>query len=728
VKILWAFSLFCAILSVSAFSPGAETRYLKVRKENVAPGIQYYQFRNEDDPMNFNVLRAKWRESFILPRTMVGDGHVLGLEPVSEQAREVSNKSKYAVAAVNGDFYLGPPWDGVPLGVLIVDREIISAPTTGKASSRATFFIDGRGHPDIDTLVLVGDLRDAAGRSLKIHGVNRPRGSGEITLYTPAMGDKAPTSGGTEALINQISGGLDNNGVWRCYPGQLYKAKVARIRTGEGAMTIPKNGAVFSATGGAGSTMARWKIGSKIKFHFDFTGGAKVIKSAVSGWPLIVDNHHNARRHISEPRHPRTAIGFNDQEIIVATIDGRRAGWSRGMTLYELGELMQSAGCKKALNLDGGGSTTMWVRGKIRNKPSDNKERSVANGFVFFSTAPHLGLSRIVVDPPELAILTDEHDFQFTVTGQDKYFNPADFNLASLKWQASPGIGVITDKGAFNSGNQETSGFIKVATGGLQTTIAIHVYREPPQLQTYPKPYEDQHLFEGETLQIRTAAYDHKGNPVVGSYDRVLKWTVTPPQLGAIDNTGLFTAGKTAMAGYVSVSIGSITRRIKVSVGTIQKLLDGFEVAGQWTFGAKTVEGQGKGSFQIRSDAAHSGSSGGIFKYIFDDEHDLQGCYISSYIPLDGSPMAISLWVRGDGSLHQLRIAYRDSQGARFTEPFTEEALKDTNWHMVKAPVPEEAKPPLRIESIYILKTADDRGHMSGNIKIDDLSANYPPQ
>lgn len=725
MKILWALSLLCAVAMVSTLAPSAETRYRRVRRENIAPGIQYYQFQNEDDPINFNVLRVKWHESFILPRTMVGDGRVLGLEPVSEQANEVSTKSRYAVAAVNGDFYLGPPWDGVPLGILVVERELISASTSGKASSRSTFFIDGRGRPDIDTLVLAGELRDGAGRSFRINGVNRTRGSGEITLYTPAMGPKAPSGGGVEALLTQISG-VDRDGVWRCYPGQLYKAKVTRVRSGEGAL-IPKDGAVLSASGSAGSAMAKWKVGSKVRFHFDFVGGNRMIKSAISGWPVIVDGHRNIRKHTGEPRHPRTAIGFNDQEIIVMTVDGRRAGWSRGMTLFELGDLMQSAGCKKALNLDGGGSTTMWVRGKIRNKPSDGKERSVANGFVFFSTAPRLGLSRLVVDPPELAILTNEQGFQFTVAGQDKYFNPVDFNLSSLNWQVSPGVGVVTEKGAFNSGNRDADGFLKVSSGGLQTTVDVHTYSEPPIFLIYPKEFEVQRLFEGDTLQFRTAALDHRGNPVVGSYERILRWNVTPPQLGAVDNTGLFTAGKTAMAGFVSVSIGSITRRVKVSVGTVPKLLDAFEVAGQWTFGAR-VEGQGKGSYQVKPEAAHSGSNGGVFKYIFDDDHGVQGCYISSYIPLEGTPMAVSIWVRGDGSQHQLRIAYRDMMNKRYTEAFTEEALKDINWHLVKALLPDGAQLPLRIESIYVLKNINDRSHMTGLIRIDELSAHYPPQ
>ena len=68
-------------------------------------------------------------------------------------------------------------------------------------------------------------------------------------------------------------------------------------------------------------------------------------------------------------RNPRTAIGYTkDNKFIIITADGRE-GSSIGMTLKELAYLMQSLGCVNAMNLDGGGSTVMYVNGMIANKP-----------------------------------------------------------------------------------------------------------------------------------------------------------------------------------------------------------------------------------------------------------------------------------------------------------------------------------------------------------------------
>ena len=81
-------------------------------------------------------------------------------------------------------------------------------------------------------------------------------------------------------------------------------------------------------------------------------------------------------------RQPRTLAGVRaDGKLLLVTVDGRRPGWSTGMTLPEAARLMRSLGAREALNLDGGGSSTMTVRGQVVNRPSDRTgERPVSNG------------------------------------------------------------------------------------------------------------------------------------------------------------------------------------------------------------------------------------------------------------------------------------------------------------------------------------------------------------
>lgn len=79
-------------------------------------------------------------------------------------------------------------------------------------------------------------------------------------------------------------------------------------------------------------------------------------------------------------RHPRTCIAISEKEIFLITVDGRRSS-ALGMNLLELQDYLIELGCKDAINLDGGGSTTMWIKDKgVVNIPSDkNGERAVSN-------------------------------------------------------------------------------------------------------------------------------------------------------------------------------------------------------------------------------------------------------------------------------------------------------------------------------------------------------------
>ena len=78
---------------------------------------------------------------------------------------------------------------------------------------------------------------------------------------------------------------------------------------------------------------------------------------------------------ITDGRHPRAAIGISKHDLYLVTCDGRRTGVDAGLTLDELAAFMLALGCRDAMNLDGGGSTTHVHRGHLLNRPYSEQDQ-----------------------------------------------------------------------------------------------------------------------------------------------------------------------------------------------------------------------------------------------------------------------------------------------------------------------------------------------------------------
>jgi exopolysaccharide biosynthesis protein len=103
------------------------------------------------------------------------------------------------------------------------------------------------------------------------------------------------------------------------------------------------------------------------------------VKTAIGGGPALVRNGKLAEWHSAQSRHPRSAIGWNKTHIFLVEVDGRQRNLSVGMTWGELADYMIKLGCEEAMNLDGGGSATLWFFGQVVNSPSQGDERGMAN-------------------------------------------------------------------------------------------------------------------------------------------------------------------------------------------------------------------------------------------------------------------------------------------------------------------------------------------------------------
>ena len=261
---------------------------------------------------------------------------------------KISNiaKRENAIVAINGGYF--KPQTGVPLGTLMINKKVY----TGPIYDRVAMGISENGY-DMARVELRANLVTNAGE-LKIDNVNQPRMlSTHVIAFTPDWGEVSPPSPkyGMQIVVKD---------------GKL-------IRTSQAQNTIPKNGFVIV---GPESKLKDFTGAKDYKLDIKINPEWKDVNHIISGGPYLVKNGEvfvdmtEQKLSAIGGRNPRTAIGYTkDNNLIMITADGRE-GESIGLTLTELAKLMKQLGCINAMNLDGGGSTVMFIKGQVVNKPA----------------------------------------------------------------------------------------------------------------------------------------------------------------------------------------------------------------------------------------------------------------------------------------------------------------------------------------------------------------------
>lgn len=157
------------------------------------------------------------------------------------------------------------------------------------------------------------------------------------------------------------------------------------------SLEIPLNGYVLA--GDDDSILEVLKKRDCLEINWKSDPDWSDVEEAVSGGPyLLMDGQvfideykQNIRFKSKDTYAPRTAIGMDkNKKLYLVVVDGRRPGYSVGLTLEQLARLLQRFGVVDAINLDGGGSSTLVIDGKIVNKISEDEERKISSALLVF--------------------------------------------------------------------------------------------------------------------------------------------------------------------------------------------------------------------------------------------------------------------------------------------------------------------------------------------------------
>lgn len=308
----------------------------------------------------------------------------IGLEKTSSIANRYG-----AIAAINAGFFRIDKsiYEGDDVSNLQIDGKVLSESNI----NRIALFINNspkQTSVNINHLNLFGSLVINK-KPYDQLGINRERKENDLVVYTPEF--HRTTMTGMNGLEIAVQNGV-----------------VTKIFDNKGSTAIPADGFVISASGKKRDEILDGaKIGAKAGFIFTHSSAGEGLtdnpeslapsiiaaEDIVSGVPLLVLNgkvkitreQEKSSKSFVETHHPRTAVAkLKDGKFLMVTVDGRSEA-SGGISLPDLAQFLLEMGATDAMNLDGGGSSTMFLDGKVVNHPSDKEgERKIGDAILVF--------------------------------------------------------------------------------------------------------------------------------------------------------------------------------------------------------------------------------------------------------------------------------------------------------------------------------------------------------
>jgi exopolysaccharide biosynthesis protein len=374
-----------AISALTGFGQQQEPNASPAKTEFIAPGIEHIQiirgFHSDKEatgPWFINMLRIDLTQARL--RMVHALDEAVGLETVSSMATRYG-----ALAAINSGFFRTTgTYRGDSVGVDLLNGRILSESNNAHA---AVGLVETNGTQQLifGHVTFSGELTAGAKLRHAVNGLNRPRADNELIVFTPEFHRTTLTDpDGLELIVR--------------------RGRISEVRDHAGSSTIPADGFVVSTSGKAREWVvenlrkgARVRLRLKLSpLEIDQAEAWEKATSIIGGGPQLIKGGRIEITNVAEKilpafvsdGHPRTAIArLKSGQILLVTVDGRQPGESIGMSLTMLADLLIEFGASEAINLDGGGSTTMVIRNKVVNKPSDaTGERPVSDAILIY---PH---------------------------------------------------------------------------------------------------------------------------------------------------------------------------------------------------------------------------------------------------------------------------------------------------------------------------------------------------
>ncbi len=702
--------LFC--FTTISFTSLAQITYDTLNVQQIGDGIFHYTIEAPSVPWTFDVVEVDLTKPETRLETVKAQDTFGGYERTSSMSKRKSYEGHQVIAAVNGDFYGG----GNPTNAQVIKGEIIKGPI-----SRDVFGYTEDKKVFINPTTYSGTLYSGTSE-YDITGINRDRATDALIYYNHYYGASTGTNEfGTELTLTAIDEWVVN--------GEVRAIVNEKTSTGDAALT--DSTFVLSGHGSSKSILDGFQAGDTVVVEHQLLPGFDNIKEVVGGRGKFLNSGNNEGDW--PERHPRTAVGFNadSTKLYLMTVDGRQST-SAGMTLTEMGEFMKRFGVENALNLDGGGSTTMVVHNEVANSPSDGSgERAVANALMVVSSKEKTGLLEHLKLSPSFNKVYRGNTFTFSVNGTDENYYPVELAPGNTKFSLSENFNASIDSdGKFTAGNTPDTGYVYLEYEGLSDTAMV-IVKGITDFSIFPKYAVTDSSYE---FSYFNESFDFDGQKHnVGNSD--INWQVEDAGIGMITN-GTFEGlsnGKTKIIGTFDGI--SDTAEVEVQIGSGKETLNSFESLENWTLTGKNIDLENS-SLALVDSISTEGDQALRFDYEFVYNNDPEvWAYLETELPVFGVPDSINLDARTDGKKHLIELGLTDNNGEYFTIRVKKWA-ENTNFDIYPA-LTSNITPddpfssfyyPITIKRIGIKLASEQENGVtySGSIFLDNLELVYP--
>lgn len=647
----------------------------------VGEGLEYTRSegRNTAGLQKANILTYT-PNTGVSPIMVYADEQLYGSQAtITNAVQYLESQGKSVIGGTNADFFVMS--SGIPIGLVIDEGELISSDAWQYAVG---FKADGTavmGRPTMNMSIT------GTSGTVSVSYFNKTRTTAGAYLLDRNYDDSTHFSAnGTYIVLERV----DDTPVT---VNHSIKLKVVDKGTGNSPITIADNQMVLTKSDGANvPSWVDFPVGEEVTLWVGASDSNWADVEYAVGGKLLIDNSTVTTSGIdaASSLRARSAVGVKaDGTVVLYEIDGDQSSHSVGLTAAELGNDLLALGCVRAICLDGGGSSAMALRqpgestASLITKPSDGSQRSCANYIFFINNVPSDGITAHAVLTPSYRYVMPGASTWFSVKGADASYGPADAPT-DLAYTVSNELGTVSDQ-TFTAGMTTGNATITGSNGVVEGSMAVCVTGDIQSitLQSDGQDISSISLKPGQSINIDGIAY-HLGQKMA-SIDTSFTWSVSG-EIGTVDETGVFTAGKNMASGTLTCSYGSTSKSIPVNVGMGDP--QDAETVADFESNQPCTVTDGV-SLSTVTDYTQVARGSGSLKAAYDGSKVMTATV--SVPQTNISDMAyLTLWARGEHTQSTLTAVFTDAEGNELTAPLS--AATTTSWTQLTASIPDGAQ------------------------------------